>query len=44
MARYLIEIVVECEDYQDIKNFQYLLSDEETEKFKINVVNVEEID
>jgi len=44
MARYLVEIVIECEDDEDIKNFEYILEDETTEKLKISVLNIEEID
>ena len=44
MARYLIEIVVECDDNQNIKDFESYLEDVADEKFSIILENVEKID
>ena len=44
MPRYLVEIVVECEDDKDIFYLEEILEDESSEDFRIRVEKIEEID
>ena len=44
MAHYYIEIVVECDDDENIEDFESYLEDIADEKFSVILENVEKID